>query len=156
MQIEEVVRSTSLWTDPIYTGIFIPSNRWAVTFFFLRMKKNQDLRTQIAAYLYGISPPDNPQVKEIRPGAPRNWAMSWGQGHWSVFMLNLSGENLIAVGFPWIFRCLLQKCWKWRLSLFWGKGIWHLKSFNSRGFSWGAWWWYLKWEHTATWLQSLL
>ena len=26
----------------------------------------QDLRTQIAAYLYGISPPDNPQVKEIR------------------------------------------------------------------------------------------
>ena len=25
-----------------------------------------DLRTQIAAYLYGISPPDNPQVKEIR------------------------------------------------------------------------------------------
>ena len=45
------------------------------------MKKLQDLRTQIAAYLYGISPPDNPQVKEIRPGAPRNWAMSWGQGH---------------------------------------------------------------------------
>ena len=26
----------------------------------------QDLRTQISAYLYGISPPDNPQVKEIR------------------------------------------------------------------------------------------
>lgn len=26
----------------------------------------EDLRTQIAAYLYGISPPDNPQVKEIR------------------------------------------------------------------------------------------
>ena len=25
-----------------------------------------DLRTQIAGYLYGISPPDNPQVKEIR------------------------------------------------------------------------------------------
>merc|ERR1711948_145598 len=25
-----------------------------------------DLRTEIAAYLYGISPPDNPQVKEIR------------------------------------------------------------------------------------------
>jgi pre-mRNA-processing factor 8 len=25
-----------------------------------------DLRTQIAAYLYGVSPPDNPQVKEIR------------------------------------------------------------------------------------------
>ncbi|CEM02373.1 unnamed protein product [Vitrella brassicaformis CCMP3155] len=25
-----------------------------------------DLRTQIAAYLFGISPPDNPQVKEIR------------------------------------------------------------------------------------------
>jgi len=25
-----------------------------------------DLRTQISAYLYGISPPDNPQVKEIR------------------------------------------------------------------------------------------
>ena len=53
-------------------------------FFFLahaKNEKNQDLRTQIAAYLYGISPPDNPQVKEIRPGAPRNWAMSWGQGH---------------------------------------------------------------------------
>lgn len=55
-----------------------------MTFFFLahaKNEKNQDLRTQIAAYLYGISPPDNPQVKEIRPGAPRNWAMSWGQGH---------------------------------------------------------------------------
>merc|ERR1711937_760646 len=25
-----------------------------------------DLRTQVAAYLYGISPPDNPQVKEVR------------------------------------------------------------------------------------------
>ena len=25
-----------------------------------------DLRTQVSAYLYGISPPDNPQVKEIR------------------------------------------------------------------------------------------
>ena len=25
-----------------------------------------DLRTQVAAYLYGVSPPDNPQVKEIR------------------------------------------------------------------------------------------
>lgn len=25
-----------------------------------------DLRVQIAGYLYGISPPDNPQVKEIR------------------------------------------------------------------------------------------
>ncbi|CAL8460792.1 g323 [Coccomyxa elongata] len=25
-----------------------------------------DLRTQIAAYIYGVSPPDNPQVKEIR------------------------------------------------------------------------------------------
>ena len=25
-----------------------------------------DLRTQIAGFLYGISPPDNPQVKEIR------------------------------------------------------------------------------------------
>ncbi|KAK9866667.1 hypothetical protein WJX84_005875 [Apatococcus fuscideae] len=25
-----------------------------------------DLRTQISAYLYGISPPDNPQVKEVR------------------------------------------------------------------------------------------
>ena len=25
-----------------------------------------DLRTQIAGYLYGISPPDNPQVKEVR------------------------------------------------------------------------------------------
>ena len=25
-----------------------------------------DLRTQIGAYLYGVSPPENPQVKEIR------------------------------------------------------------------------------------------
>merc|ERR1711998_795577 len=25
-----------------------------------------DLRTEIAAYMYGVSPPDNPQVKEIR------------------------------------------------------------------------------------------
>ncbi|CAI5475746.1 unnamed protein product [Closterium sp. Yama58-4] len=25
-----------------------------------------DLRTQVAAYMYGVSPPDNPQVKEIR------------------------------------------------------------------------------------------
>ena len=25
-----------------------------------------DLRTQVAAYLYGVSPPDNPHVKEIR------------------------------------------------------------------------------------------
>ena len=25
-----------------------------------------DLRTQIAGYIYGVSPPDNPQVKEIR------------------------------------------------------------------------------------------
>ncbi|KAJ8774470.1 hypothetical protein K2173_016916 [Erythroxylum novogranatense] len=33
-----------------------------------------DLRTQIAGYLYGISPPDNPQVKEIRGIAmPPQW-----------------------------------------------------------------------------------
>ncbi|MFS7999192.1 putative pre-mRNA-processing-splicing factor 8 [Helianthus anomalus] len=25
-----------------------------------------DMRTQICGYLYGISPPDNPQVKEIQ------------------------------------------------------------------------------------------
>lgn len=25
-----------------------------------------DLRTQVAAYLYGVSPPDNKQVKEIK------------------------------------------------------------------------------------------
>ena len=25
-----------------------------------------DLRTEIGAYMYGVSPPDNPQVKEIR------------------------------------------------------------------------------------------
>lgn len=25
-----------------------------------------DLRTQIAGYVYGVSPPDNPRVKEIR------------------------------------------------------------------------------------------
>ena len=25
-----------------------------------------DLRTQIAGYMYGITPPENPQVKEIR------------------------------------------------------------------------------------------
>ncbi|BFG24690.1 hypothetical protein CerSpe_109640 [Prunus speciosa] len=34
-----------------------------------------DLRTQIAGYLYGISPPDNPQVKEIRCIA---MAPQWG------------------------------------------------------------------------------
>ncbi|XP_071932860.1 pre-mRNA-processing-splicing factor 8A isoform X1 [Coffea arabica] len=34
-----------------------------------------DLRTQIAGYMYGISPPDNPQVKEIRCIAmPPQWA----------------------------------------------------------------------------------
>lgn len=33
-----------------------------------------DLRTQIAGYLYGLSPPDNPQVKEIRCIAmPPQW-----------------------------------------------------------------------------------
>ncbi|KAF4372333.1 hypothetical protein F8388_027006 [Cannabis sativa] len=33
-----------------------------------------DLRTQIAGYLYGVSPPDNPQVKEIRCIAmPPQW-----------------------------------------------------------------------------------
>lgn len=33
-----------------------------------------DLRTQISGYLYGISPPDNPQVKEIRCIAmPPQW-----------------------------------------------------------------------------------
>lgn len=33
-----------------------------------------DLRTQIAGYLYGVSPPDNPQVKEIRCiGMPPQW-----------------------------------------------------------------------------------
>ncbi|KAF9615330.1 hypothetical protein IFM89_022981 [Coptis chinensis] len=34
------------------------------------------LRTQIAGYLYGISPPDNPQVKEIRCIAmPPQWGI---------------------------------------------------------------------------------
>lgn len=33
-----------------------------------------DLRTQISGYLYGVSPPDNPQVKEIRCIAmPPQW-----------------------------------------------------------------------------------
>lgn len=33
-----------------------------------------DLRTQISGYLYGLSPPDNPQVKEIRCIAmPPQW-----------------------------------------------------------------------------------
>lgn len=27
---------------------------------------NADLRTQVAAYLYGVSPPDNKQVKEVK------------------------------------------------------------------------------------------
>jgi pre-mRNA-processing factor 8 len=27
---------------------------------------NADLRTQVAGYLYGISPPDNTQVKEVK------------------------------------------------------------------------------------------
>ncbi|KAH7855572.1 hypothetical protein Vadar_026369 [Vaccinium darrowii] len=32
----------------------------------IRTTNFHDLRTQIAGYLYGVSPPDNPQVKEIR------------------------------------------------------------------------------------------
>ncbi|KAG5678154.1 hypothetical protein PVAND_007849 [Polypedilum vanderplanki] len=34
-----------------------------ITFIFVTIS---DLRAQIAGYLYGVSPPDNPQVKEIR------------------------------------------------------------------------------------------
>lgn len=80
------------------------------------MKKLQDLRTQIAAYLYGISPPDNPQVKEIRPGAPRNWAVSWGQGRWNGF-------DSIAVG---DLRSLLQTTGN-EDCLFLGEVIWHTR-----------------------------
>ena len=39
-----------------------------------------DLRTQIAGYMYGVSPPDNPQVKEIRCIVmPPQWG-NHGQG----------------------------------------------------------------------------
>lgn len=43
---------------------------WASLFFvcflFSQFITVSDLRTQIAGYLYGVSPPDNPRVKEIR------------------------------------------------------------------------------------------
>ncbi|KAL5711925.1 Pre-mRNA-processing-splicing factor 8A [Ranunculus cassubicifolius] len=54
--------------------IYVNTNDVRETGFIYIMPKNvlkkficiADLRTQIAGYLYGVSPPDNPQVKEIR------------------------------------------------------------------------------------------
>jgi pre-mRNA-processing factor 8 len=54
--------------------IYVSSEELSDTGFTYVLPKNilskfitiSDLRTQIAGYLYGVSPPDNPQVKEIR------------------------------------------------------------------------------------------
>jgi len=54
--------------------IYVPSDDIKESMFTYVLPKNilkrfisiADLRTQIAGYLYGVSPPDNPQVKEIR------------------------------------------------------------------------------------------
>ncbi|KAJ8570773.1 hypothetical protein K7X08_037745 [Anisodus acutangulus] len=46
-----------------------------------------DSRTQIAGYLYGVSPPDNPQVKEIRCIAmPPQWGTISGCIYLQVFL----------------------------------------------------------------------
>lgn len=48
-----------------------------------------DLRTQIAGYLYGVSPPDNPQVKEIRCVVmPPQWGT-----HQAVHLPNLLPQH---------------------------------------------------------------
>ncbi|CAF0798840.1 unnamed protein product [Adineta ricciae] len=48
-----------------------------------------DLRTQIAGYLYGVSPPDNPQVKEIRCVVlPPQWGT-----HQTVHLPNLLPQH---------------------------------------------------------------
>lgn len=39
-----------------------------------------DLRTQIAGYLYGVSPPDNPQVCGLSPRLLGGICCGWGQG----------------------------------------------------------------------------
>lgn len=54
--------------------IYVSSEELSDTGFTYVLPKNilskfitiSDLRTEIAAYMYGISPPDNPQVKEVR------------------------------------------------------------------------------------------
>lgn len=54
--------------------IYVSSEELSDTGFTYVLPKNilskfitiSDLRTQVAGYLYGVSPPDNPQVKEIR------------------------------------------------------------------------------------------
>jgi len=48
-----------------------------------------DLRTQIAGYLYGVSPPDNPQIKEIRCVVlPPQWGT-----HQTVHLPNNLGQH---------------------------------------------------------------
>ena len=64
----------SLWLDQLRSYIPSPYFFLQETGFTYVMPKNilnkficiSDLRTQIMGYLYGFSPPDNPQVKEIR------------------------------------------------------------------------------------------
>lgn len=54
--------------------IYVSSEEVSETGFTYVLPKNilskfitiSDLRTQVAGYLYGVSPPDNPQVKEVR------------------------------------------------------------------------------------------
>merc|ERR1719158_202753 len=69
------VRAISATTLPLRTNhLYVNSEDIRESGYTYVMPKNilktficiSDLRTQIAAYLYGISPPDNPQVKEIR------------------------------------------------------------------------------------------
>eukprot|EP00397_Hematodinium_sp_SG-2012_P000264 GEMP01000264.1.p1 GENE.GEMP01000264.1~~GEMP01000264.1.p1 ORF type:complete len:2430 (+),score=545.91 GEMP01000264.1:161-7450(+) len=69
------VRAISATTLPLRTNhLYVNSEDIRETGYTYVMPKNilktficiSDLRTQVAAYLYGISPPDNPQVKEIR------------------------------------------------------------------------------------------
>ncbi|CAF1472088.1 unnamed protein product [Rotaria magnacalcarata] len=48
-----------------------------------------DLRTQISGYLYGVSPPDNPQIKEIRCVVlPPQWGT-----HQTVYLPNLLPQH---------------------------------------------------------------
>ncbi|KAL0429777.1 UNVERIFIED_CONTAM: Pre-processing-splicing factor 8A [Sesamum radiatum] len=58
-----------------------------------------DLRTQIAGYLYGISPPDNPQVKEIRCIAmPPQWGIT---SSFTPGSCSLTAYKLTPSGYEW-------------------------------------------------------
>lgn len=124
MQIEEVVRSTSLWTDPIYTGNFIPSNRWAVTFFFLRMQKMKKIR--ICAHRL------RPICMAFRPQTILKWKRS-GLGHLEIGPCH----GARAIGMDEKFDCggvsmrFLDASYKNAGNedclFFGGKGIWHTR-----------------------------